>query len=201
VSRVRTEGHDERHTAARRRRAARGGRDYGGYASNRSGRRRARADSAETARREDIECERRGGRQSPVTGPGPDLSPSVARHHNLSLSVLRLLGVAPNLPLAGRVTIRFLALDYLPVQFLSATPAHPLLDMLCEVISCASSRTLFASEPAALASSDALNFTLQVRPCRHDDRRLAVGRAHDCATPARTRFHPRSLGFLCPASP
>jgi hypothetical protein len=98
--------------------------------------------------------------------------------------------------------ISFLALDRMPIQSLSLPCAlHSLLCIHFEVISRSTSCTLIASDTAALASSGAPRCTLKACPRRHDDRRVAVGRAPDCATHARARFHSRGLGFLRPAPP
>jgi hypothetical protein len=125
-----------------------------------------------------VRKERRERRPSPVTGLGPDLSPSVARHHNLRLSlfVLRLLGVAPgrqpNMALQGRITASFFELDHMPVQFLSL-PCAFIAFFTCSTSSMSSrapsSRTLLASEAAAHPSSGASRCALTARSRRHND--------------------------------
>jgi hypothetical protein len=118
------------------------------------------------------ERRRRGARRSsakgeegeaPTTGPGPDLSPSVAHHHNLSLSILRLLGVAPNLALESRGTTTFFALDRMPVQSLSLTCA------LMPFLTCStrSSHALRATLSSILTSLRSRQLKQRTASCKH----------------------------------
>jgi hypothetical protein len=67
-------------------------------------------------------------RRERVTGPGPDLSPSVARHHKLHPSVARRRSESPTgRPRDGKIPR---ARPHARLVFLFAMPTHPLLDML-----------------------------------------------------------------------
>jgi hypothetical protein len=120
----------------------------------------------------------------PATIPHLTLRPSAARRHS-GLSTESTTGRPHNDKLArARPHAR-------PVSSF-VMRIHPRLDTLYEVISRSSSRTLPASDTTESLSSGEPPCSLQARPRRHDDRRLAP----NCATPARAVFHSRGLGLL-----